>query len=303
MEERVETMDDYKQELEASFKKAEEGDVLTGTVIGIDDDQITVDLQSYAEGIIKKEHFSNNPDCVLKDEVQKGDEVTATVIKADDGRGHVLLSKKEANDMAAWERMEKCLEDKSAIEVKVDGVVKGGVVAYVDGIRGFIPASKLDVSYVEHLEDWLGKELSVQAVTVDREAKKLVLSARDLAFARRQEERKKKIAACEVGAVLEGVVETIQNYGAFVKLDNGVIGLLHVSQISDKRIKSPAAVLSEGQKVTVKITAVKDGRVSLSMKALLDVSEPEEAGSHGDYVEEGRAFTSLGSLLKGIKLD
>lgn len=303
MEERVETMDDYKKELDASFKKAEVGDVLTGTVIGVDDDQITVDLQSYAEGIIKKEHFSNNPDCVLKDEVQKGGEVTATVIKADDGHGHVLLSKKEANDMAAWDRMEKCLEDKSAIEVKVDGVVKGGVVAYVDGLRGFIPASKLDVSYVENLEDWLGKELSVQAVTVDREAKKLVLSARDLAFAKWREERKKKIAACEVGAVVEGVVETIQDYGAFVKLDNGVTGLLHVSQISDKRIKTPAAVLSEGQKVTVKITAVKDSRVSLSMKALLDRGEPEEAGSHGDYIEEGRAFTSLGSLLKGIKLD
>ncbi len=303
MEERVETMDDYKQELDASFKKAEVGDVLTGTVIGVDDDQITVDLQSYAEGIIKKEHFSNNPDCVLKDEVQKGDEVTATVIKTDDGQGHVLLSKKEANDMAAWDRMERCLEDKSAIEVKVDGVVKGGVVAHVDGIRGFIPASKLDVSYVENLEEWLGREISVQAVTVDREAKKLVLSARDLAFAKRREERKKKIAACEVGAVVEGVVETIQDYGAFVKLDNGVTGLLHVSQISDKRIKTPAAVLDEGQKVTVKITAVKDGRVSLSMKALLGVSEPEEHVSHGDYVEEGRASTSLGSLLKGIKLD
>lgn len=303
MEERVETMDDYKKELDASFKKAEEGDVLTGTVIGVDDDEITVDLQSYAEGIIKKEHFSNDPGCVLKEQVQKGDEITATVLKADDGRGHVLLSRKEANDMAAWDRMEKCLEDKSPIEVKVDGVVKGGVVAYVDGIRGFIPASKLDVSYVENLEDWLGRELSVQAVTVDRAAKKLVLSARDLAFAKRQEERKRKIAACEVGAVSEGVVETIQDYGAFVKLDNGVTGLLHVSQISDKRIKTPAAVLSEGQKVTVKITAVKDSRVSLSMKALLGRGEPEEAGSHGDYIEEGRAFTSLGSLLKGIKLD
>ncbi len=303
MEERVETMEDYEKELEASFHRAKEGDVLTGTVIGVEDDEITVDLQSYTEGIIKKEHFSNNPDCILKEEVQKGDEITATVIQADDGHGHVLLSRKEANDMAAWDRMEKCLEDKSAIQVKVDGVVKSGVVAHVDGIRGFIPASKLDVSYVENLEEWLGRELSVQAVTVDREAKKLVLSAKELAYAKQMEERKKKISACEVGAVSEGVVETIQSYGAFVRLDNGVTGLLHVSQISDKRIKTPAAVLNEGQRVTVKITAVKDGRVSLSMKALLDVSEPQDTESHKEYVEEGRAATNLGSLLKGIKLD
>ncbi|MCI8550568.1 MAG: S1 RNA-binding domain-containing protein [Lachnospiraceae bacterium] len=303
MEERVETMEDYEKELEASFHRAKKGDVLTGTVIGVEDDEITVDLQSYTEGIIKKEHFSNNPDCILKDEIQKGDEITATVIQADDGHGHVLLSRKEANDMAAWDRMEKCLEDKSAIQVKVDGIVKSGVVAHVDGIRGFIPASKLDVSYVENLEEWLGRELSVQAVTVDREAKKLVLSAKELAYAKQMEERQKKIAACEVGAVCEGVVETIQSYGAFVRLDNGVTGLLHVSQISDKRIKTPAAVLSEGQRVTVKITAVKDGRVSLSMKALLDVSEPQDTEGHKEYVEEGRASTNLGSLLKGIKLD
>ena len=117
------------------------------------------------------------------------------------------------------------------------------------------------------------------------------------------EERQRKIAACEVGAVSEGVVETIQNYGAFVKLDNGATGLLHVSQISDKRIKSPAAVRSEGQRITVKIIAVKDGKLSLSMKALLDVAEPEDTEEHVEYVEEGQAATSLGALLKGIKLN
>ena len=116
-------------------------------------------------------------------------------------------------------------------------------------------------------------------------------------------ERQKKIAACEVGAVSEGVVESIQKYGAFVRLDNGATGLLHVSQISDKRIKSPAAVLSEGQRITVKIIAVKDGKLSLSMKALMDVAEPEDTSEHVEYVEDGQASTSLGSLLKGFKLD
>ena len=303
LEEQTETMDDYKEAIDASFRSVEEGDILTGTVIGVDEDAITVDLQSYTEGIITKEHYSNDPDCVLKDEVQVGAELTATVLRADDGHGHVLLSRKAANDAMAWDRMEQCLEDRTPIEVRIDGIVKGGAVANVDGIRGFIPASKLDTSYVENLEDWLGRELSVQVVTADREAKKLVLSARELAYAKEMEERQRKIAACEVGAVSEGVVETIQNYGAFVKLDNGATGLLHVSQISDKRIKSPAAVLSEGQRITVKIIAVKDGKLSLSMKALLDVAEPEDTEEHVEYVEEGQAATSLGALLKGIKLN
>ena len=276
MEEQMETMEDYQKELDASLKQISEGDILTGTVIGVGDDEITLDLQSYTEGIITKEHFSNDPACILKEAVQPGDEITATVLKTDDGQGHVLLSRKEANDTMAWDKMVQCLEDKSVLHVKVDGIVKGGAVAYVDGIRGFIPASKLDAGYVEDLEEWLGRELDVQVITADREAKRLVLSARELAYARRMEERQKKIAACEVGAVSEGVVESIQKYGAFVRLDNGATGLLHVSQISDKRIKSPAAVLSEGQRITVKIIAVKDGKLSLSMKALMDVAEPED---------------------------
>ncbi|HIZ43119.1 MAG TPA: S1 RNA-binding domain-containing protein [Firmicutes bacterium] len=299
----METMEDYQKELDASLKQISEGDILTGTVIGVGDDEITLDLQSYTEGIITKEHFSNDPACILKEAVQPGDEITATVLKTDDGQGHVLLSRKEANDTMAWDKMVQCLEDKSVLHVKVDGIVKGGAVAYVDGIRGFIPASKLDAGYVEDLEEWLGRELDVQVITADREAKRLVLSARELAYARRMEERQKKIAACEVGAVSEGVVESIQKYGAFVRLDNGATGLLHVSQISDKRIKSPAAVLSEGQRITVKIIAVKDGKLSLSMKALMDVAEPEDTSEHVEYVEDGQASTSLGSLLKGFKLD
>ena len=303
MEEQMETMEDYQKELDASLKQISEGDILTGTVIGVGDDEITLDLQSYTEGIITTEHFSNDPACILKEAVQPGDEITATVLKTDDGQGHVLLSRKEANDTMAWDKMVQCLEDKSVLHVKVDGIVKGGAVAYVDGIRGFIPASKLDAGYVEDLEEWLGTELDVQVITADREAKRLVLSARELAYARRMEERQKKIAACEVGAVSEGVVESIQKYGAFVRLDNGATGLLHVSQISDKRIKSPAAVLSEGQRITVKIIAVKDGKLSLSMKALMDVAEPEDTSEHVEYVEDGQASTSLGSLLKGFKLD
>ncbi|MEI3175851.1 MAG: S1 RNA-binding domain-containing protein [Lachnospiraceae bacterium] len=138
----AETMDDYKEELEASFKQVREGDVLTGTVIGVDEDEITVDLQSYTEGIIKKEDFTNDPGVVLKEAVQNGDEITATVVKTDDGQGHVLLSRKEANDQMAWEKLEQCFRDRTPIHVKIDGIVKGGAVAYVEeSVRLFLRPS------------------------------------------------------------------------------------------------------------------------------------------------------------------
>lgn len=204
-----------------------------------------------------------------------------------------------------WDKMENLLESKEPLHVKVDGIVKGGAVAHVDGIRGFIPASKISIGYVENLEDWLGKEIDVQVITADREENRLVLSAKELAIKKREEEKLAKIAACQVGDVVTGVVETIQNYGAFVKLENGATGLLHVSQISDKRIKTPADVLEVGQQVTVKITAVKEGRLSLSIKALKSDSprESRQSSRSVEYTEKGKASTNLGSLLKDIKLD
>lgn len=298
MEER---MEDYAKELEASFKKIKEGDVMTGTVLSVTDDEIIVDLQYYTDGIIKKADFTSDETASLKELVEVGQEITATVVRRDDGEGHILLSGKEANDKLAWDSMVKALEEKTALTVKIDGITKGGAIANIQGIRGFIPASKLDVNYVENLEEWLGKELEVQVITAEPENKKLVLSAKELAYAKIMAERAKRIASCEVGAVSEGVVERIQNYGAFVRLDNGATGLLHVSQITDKRIKTPAAVLEEGQRITVKIIGRKDGKLSLSMKALLDVAEPETETEVTEYVEEGQATTGLGALLAGLK--
>ena len=138
------------------------------------------------------------------------------------------------------------MDEKTVLDVKVGGVVKGGVVAYVEGIRGFIPASKLSLSYVENLEDWLNKEIQVQVITVDPEKKRLVLSAREILREKAAEERRAKISNVQVGFVTEGKVESIQPYGAFIDLGDGLSGLVHVSQISDKRIKTPDVVLKVG---------------------------------------------------------
>lgn len=300
--ESVETMEDYAKELEASFKKVAEGDLLTGTVIGVTDTEVILDLKYYAEGKISKENLSNDPDFNLQTEVAVGDEITATVIKTDDGEGNILLSKKEANDMLAWEKLEKLMEERTLIQAKVGGVVNSGVIAYVEGIRGFIPASKLDIGYVEDLNEWLGKTLDLTVITVDKTKNKLVLSAREAALMKASEEKSRRIAKCEVGSVLEGTVDTIKDYGAFVNLDNGLSGLLHVSQISDKRIKTPAAVLKTGERVKVKVISTANNKLSLSIKALRSEEEAQTEEVF-DYKESGTAFTSLGSLLSGIKID
>ncbi len=298
----AESMDDYKKELEASFKKVHEGDIMTGTVIGVSETEITLDLKYYTEGIIRLEDFTNDPNFNLKEDVQIGDEISATVIRTDDGQGHILLSAKEANDVLAWDKLKAYLENQTNLKVKVGGIVKSGVVAYLEGIRGFIPASKLSLNYVEDLDDWLGKELEVRVITADAENKRLVLSAREILREKEEEARKSRISNVEVGLVTEGTVETIKPYGAFVNIGNGLSGLVHVSQISDKRIKSPDVVLSVGDKVKVKVTAIKDGKLSLSMKALNDVTAEEVHEEVFEMPETEAATTSLASLFKNIKL-
>lgn len=302
VQEKEETMEDFKDELEASFKKIREGDIMTGTVIGVTESSVILDLKYYTDGIIRLEDYSSDPSFNLKEDVHVGDEITATVIKRDDGEGHILMSAKEANDILAWDRLKKYMEEKTVLNVKVGGVVKSGVVAYLEGIRGFIPASKLSLEYVEELEDWLGKEIQVQVITADEEDKKLVLSAREILRAKANEERKAKISNVEVGLVTEGVVESIQPYGAFINLGNGLSGLVHISQISEKRIKTPASVLTVGDKVKVKVIAVKDGKLSLSMKALNDVASEEIQEEVYDLPESESISTNLGSLFAKIKL-
>lgn len=300
--EHVETMEDYKDELEASFKQIHEGDIMTGTVIGVSETAITLDLKYYTDGIIRLEDFTSDPNFNLAEDVHVGDEISATVLRRDDGEGHILLSAKEANEVLAWDKLRKYQEENTNLKVKVGGIVKSGVVAYLEGIRGFIPASKLSLNYVEDLDEWLGKELEVRVITADEEDNHLVLSAREILREKAEEERKTRISNVEIGLVTEGTVESIQPYGAFIDLGNGLSGLVHVSQISEKRIKTPAAVLKVGDKVKVKVINVKDGKLSLSMKALSDVAAEEIQEETIELPKSEELTTSLGSLFANIKL-
>lgn len=201
----------------------------------------------------------------------------------------------------AWAELVQMMQDKTVVKVKIKEAVKAGVIAYVGEIQGFIPASQISVQYVENLEDWVGKYLEVLPITVEPERKKLVLSGKVVMKEREAAAEAEKLASCKAGDIAEGVVETIKPYGAFVKLENGLSGLLHISQISRQRIKHPGVVLQEGQKVTVKVISVADGKLSLGMKQLEEEDAPA-AEETFDYKEESQATTGLGALLKGIKL-
>ena len=299
----AESMEDYKEELEASFREIKEGDIISGVVLGVTEEEVTLDLKYFTQGVIKVEDLSNDPNFQAMEEIHPGDVIKGTVVSLDDGQGNIKLSKKEANDVLAWEKLNTFLEETTELSVKIAGIVPSGVVAYVEGIRGFIPASQLDLSYVEATEDWLGRELQVRAITVDESKKKLVLSAKVILKEKQQEEHDRRIRAMVPGTVLEGTVESLMPYGAFVDLGDGISGLVHISQISHRRIGKPSEVLSVGQKVKVKVQNTNDNKVSLSMKALeeemVDVDKPERVE---EYISNERASTSLADLLAGIKL-
>ncbi len=204
------------------------------------------------------------------------------------------------DDANPWNIVADYVEKKTVLTVKVEGIVNGGVIAIVEGIRGFIPASQLSLSYVENLEEYLLKEIEVQIIEADQSENRLIMSARGLLKEKERKEKEALVASVKVDSILTGTVESLQNYGAFIRLENGLSGLVHISQISDKRIKTPAAVLTVGQTVDVKVIGIKDGKISLSMKALI---EPEEEEVEEVEIPKAENIgTTLGDLFKNIQL-
>lgn len=299
-----ESMKDYERELEASFRKISEGDLISGTVIDVNEEEVTLDLKYYAQGIIKAEDMSNDPSFSLMTDVAVGDEIEAEVISMDDGHGNILLSKKEAQQDTAWDVLKTYLEEKKELTVKVSEVVNAGVVAYVEGIRGFIPASQLSLQYVEDLAPFQGRQLNVRVITVDPEKQKLVLSAKEILREQEKEAHDHKVAMIVPGTILNGTVESLQPYGAFVALQDGLSGLVHISQICEKRIKKPSEVLKAGDKVKVKVLNTNDGRISLSIKAAEENAQAEEIeDTDAKQYSPGESLgTSLGDLFAKLKL-
>lgn len=298
-----ETMADYEEQINASFKRFREGDRVTGTVVSVEEEEVLLDLNTFSQGVIPAGEYSDDPAFHAMDEIRTGDTLSAIVLDSDDGQGRVLLSLKEAREDESWQKMEEALENRTIFSVKVLTSVNAGVVAYLEGIRGFIPASQLALEYVEDVDQFVGETLDVVVITADPEKKKLVLSAKEVAKEKAAKEHEKKLNALQKGFVTEGVIERIEPYGCFVNIGDDLSGLVHISQICNKFLKSPNEVVKLGQTVKVKVLDVNEGKIRLSMKQAEDIApEVQEEEESIEYHDED-ATTSLAGLLAGIKLE
>ena len=176
----------------------------------------------------------------------------------------------EETGFNAWDKVQQYLEDGTVLTLKVGGIVNKGVIVYVDGLRGFIPASHLEIGYVEDTNPYLGKTVEAKVITADPEKNRLVLSVKEVLYDKKRAEKEARINAIEAGAVLTGKVESLMPYGAFVNLGNDISGLVHISQVSNKFIKHPSEVVAVGDVVKVAVLDVdqKRGRLSLTMKGV-----------------------------------
>lgn len=304
------TMADFEDEINASFVKLKEGDIATGTVVSVEEEEVLLDLGSFSQGVIPAEEYSDDPDFHAMDEIRTGDVLKAAVLFEDD-MGRTVLSLREAQRTESWEALRRAVEDRTIYNVKVKQTVNAGVVAYVEGIRGFIPASQLALDYVEEseLQDYVGKTLSVCVITADEAADKLVLSAKEVAKEEAAKAHEAKLNALQKGFVTEGTITRIESYGCFVEIGDGLTGLVHISQICNKFLKSPKEVVHLGMKVKVKVLEVTEGKIRLSMKQAEDIAP--EIGADGETAEENvsleytdeEATTPLAGLLAGIQLE
>ncbi|MGN0404903.1 MAG: S1 RNA-binding domain-containing protein [Bariatricus sp.] len=207
------------------------------------------------------------------------------------------------DDANPWNIVKDYLEKGTVLHVTIEGIVNGGAIAMVEGIRGFIPASRLSLSYIEDLESYLLKEVDVKVIEADQAQGRLILSAREILREQEKKAKEELLASVKVGSVLKGKVESLQTYGAFIRLENGLSGLVHISQISTQRIKSPDQVLKVDDEVDVKVIGIKEGKISLSIKALMEAKEAEEEPEEKIVLPKSEAIgTSLGDLFKNLKL-
>lgn len=300
--ENTESMDDYLDELNRSFKKFNEGDLVEGTVIGVGDNGLTVDLGTYTEAFVPLEECSDDPAFSIKQDILTGDIIKAVVIEKENREGNIILSMKQGNDLVIWDELAEDFNGHKKYEVKISQAVNGGVIAYLKGIRGFIPASQLSLSYVENLEEWVGRY--VEVVIMEAEKPKLVLSAKEVLKEEAVLQKTNKIKKLTAGQITSGTVERIESYGVFVNIGEGLTGLVHISQISNKFLKSPKEVVKLNDTVRVKILEIKGERISLSMKALSleeeekeSIKESSDDGLPTEYSDEGSGI-SFGDLIK-----
>ena len=261
------TADELKEAIEASLKNFNEGDILEGTVVRIDRDEVLLDIGYKSEGVIPTKELSIRHDVDPSQVVKVGDQVEALVLQKEDKEGRLILSKKRAQYERAWGRIEEVMQSGGTIKGPVIEVVKGGLILDI-GLRGFLPASLVDLRRVRDLHPFVGTELEAKIIELDRNRNNVVLSRRAFLEESQSEGRKKFLESLQKGERRKGTVSSIVNFGAFVDL-GGVDGLVHVSELSWKHVDHPSEVVQVGQEVEVEVLDVdlERERVSLSLKA------------------------------------
>ena len=261
------TSDDFLAEVEKTLKFFNDGDLIEGTVVKIDRDEVLLDVGYKTEGVIPSRELSIKHDVDPNEVVNVGDGIEALVLQKEDKEGRLILSKKRAQYERAWGDVEKIKEADDVVTGSVIEVVKGGLIVDI-GLRGFLPASLIELRRVRDLTPYLGQEIEAKILELDKNRNNVVLSRRALLEQSQSETRSSFLTNLEKGQIRKGVVSSIVNFGAFVDL-GGVDGLVHVSELSWKHIEHASEVVEVGQEVAVEVLEVDMDRerVSLSLKA------------------------------------
>ncbi len=244
----------------------DEGDVVSGRVVRIDKDEVLVDIGYKSEGVIPLNELSIRKSVNVADEVQLGEMIDALVMQKEDQDGRLVLSKKRARFEKAWKRIEVASTAGATVEGTVIEVVKGGLILDL-GVRGFLPASLVDIRRVQDLDEFMGQKLECKVIELNRSRNNVVLSRRAVLEFDRREVRQRILDDLEPGKVVEGTISNIVDFGAFVDLD-GIDGLIHISELSWSHVNHPSEVLNVGEKVDVKVLEIdrERQRISLGLK-------------------------------------
>src|ERR1700756_4056268 len=251
---------------ESTFPEINEGQVVHGTVVRVDKDEVLVDIGYKSEGVIPTAELSIRRSVNPADEVAVGEEVDALVLTKEDAEGRLILSKKRARFELAWKQIEAASESGEPVTGRVIEVVKGGLILDL-GVRGFLPASRVDTRRVQDLDEFLGKELRCKVIELNRSRNNVVLSRRAVLEDERKEMRQAILDRLNPGDVVDGQISNIVDFGAFVDLD-GMDGLIHISELSWSHVNHPSEVLEIGQTVKVKVLDIdrERQRISLGLK-------------------------------------
>jgi small subunit ribosomal protein S1 len=248
---------------DATIVPFEEGDVVSGRVVRIDKDEVLVDIGYKSEGVIPSNELSIRKNVSPDEEVQLGEEVDALVLTKEDQDGRLILSKKRARFEKAWRRIEAAAESGEPVEGTVIEVVKGGLIIDL-GVRGFLPASLVDIRRVQNLDDFLGQTIECKVIELNRSRNNVVLSRRAVLEEERKEVRQQILDRLQPGQVVEGAISNIVDFGAFVDLD-GIDGLIHISELSWSHVNHPSEILSIGDVVPVKVLDIDRDRQRISL--------------------------------------